>query len=1243
MIRFLESIGIENTNVFDMYFKNITKSKVDKNYYIYNIEKDTPWEFQDLQIFINSLRNIKNYKYEINFIYKNEITDESIKELVNAWYFNEKQENFNALVSLHNSDITFIFTNEKEQENFKSIEGDLASLFKFINYRFDINSMVVDENKDEENKDDEEKDNEEPKVEEKSFEDIKKESESDLVTRIKTNYETMVSERRESNVFKKGGYVEYRIKNIDSNSGAVDINGSIYEMDSRKTKTGKTLVKLGVEDQDGAINVTIISNSNSLKEEDLKNIKVDQNIRIKGRVSIDKYRNELVIMCHYFYILPDTPMRDDDEEIKRVELHLHTNMSEMDGLPSIDKYCKLAKHMGHKALAITDHGVVQSFPLAQDASKKYGIKMLYGSELFMIDDYLSAALNPQNINLNDTSYVVFDLESTGLNIKYDHITEIGAVKIVKGFVVDRYDQLINPGVSIPKLIQEKTNITDEMVKDCPHIKDVIDKFLAFCKGSILISHNIQFDYWLLNEEMVNNGFLKLDFPAIDTLQISHFLFPENRSHSLGSLCKRCDVNYETDSNSDDDSDDEVLVASKKEKHVAHRADYDAEVLADCWLIIKPLLIKKLDGHLLHKDLEKLPIPDEYLKKMSRGSYHVTVLCKNHAALRDLYQIITYSHVNCLGAHPFVPRSILEKFRSNLLVGSACANGELFNATLRKNREALSKAMDFYDYIEIQPLANYSNLIYENDVKDIDDLKRNIMDIIDCANIKKKIIVATGDCHYLNPSDKKYRDIFIESDRVGGARHPLRHYKPKYADKPYYPNPDMEFRTTKEMLDAFEWLGKDKAYEYVVTNTNKICDSIDTFDILPNHLCPPVIDNCDKDLRNICYETAHNLYGEKLPEIISDRLEKELDGIISNGYAVTYYISHKMVKMSHEKGYIIGSRGSVGSSFAATMAGITEVNPLPPHYRCPKCKHFELYDKNDIKSGFDLPLKKCPICGETMIGDGQSIPFETFLGFKADKVPDIDLNFPADFQPKAHLFTKELLGEDKVFRAGTISTVQQKTAFGYVKALMKKGYFKNINDSYVAALAHGCEEVKRTTGQHPGGIVVIPRDNDVYDFCPVQYPAGDLDATWKTTHFEFSSIHDTLLKFDMLGHVDPQAVKMMSDLSGFNYLRIPMNDPKVLSLFTTDDALNMLHKYMPKDNGALGLPEFGTHLTRQMLRETNPKTFSDLMIISGLSHGTNVWGNNQEELFKDKVMNFDTVVGCRDDIMVDLMKKGVPSH
>ena len=1257
--RFFSSINLEDYESLGLGFLSISKSLVDKNFFTITLKKKTIWNYRDFDKFMNSLGLITQYKYQIVFTNEFKKDDEVLLQFIKDWILDKSNLDdgeFN--LSLDNSNLIISIDCNKEKIKNFDFDNELKSLLNFISYDSYIDYIDIKFNKDQSsdndlnlnedqpdiefssnfissNEDDEEEDESLSSSLESSFNETQIKSEKETLKKLEDNYSKMQKERKKGTSFSHGNYKEIEIRDIDVNSGDVDFNGRIFKIDDddpiRETKNGKIILKIGVCDKDcNGIFVTFISNKSMPAEEIYKILNVT-NIRVKGKVSFDEYRKDIYVLANSFDLLPDEILIDNAKE-KRVELHLHTKMSDMDGVSDIDEYCRVAKEMGHKAISVTDHGVVQAFPNAEKAAsaKKYNLHMIYGSELYMIDDYFSACINPIDKDFQDLTYVVFDLESTGLSIKYDRITEFGAIKIKNGMEIDRLDILINPEMKLSDFIVEKTNITNEMLKDKNPIRYELPRILEFIKDCILVSHNIEFDYYMLNQAMEDNGFGKLENSAIDTLFISRFIYPDKTQHSLGALCKRLNVDYDEES--------------------AHRADYDAKVLASCWNQLISLLsqteknsiAQKLIPHIpitKHFELEKLPISPLYLKHFNRGGYHVVVLVKNKDGLKDLYKLISFSHINYMGAHPFIPRSVLERYRHNLLLGSACFKGEVFYSSYRRNDDALKKAISFYDYIEIQPLDNYSPLVYGKEISSMEQVKTYLKNIIEEAEKENKIIVATSDCHYAKKEEKIYRDVLIEN-KFAGTFHPLHH---KVIDGYYYPNPNQYYRSTDEMLEEFNWLGEDKAYLYVVKNTNYIADQCQEIEVLPKGLHPPVIKDSEKLLTKICFDRAHELYGDPLPDAIQERLDTELNGIISNGYSVIYYMSHLFVKKSNDQGYIVGSRGSVGSSLAATMAGITEVNPLPPHYRCPKCRHFEFSDDKNITSGFDLPLKKCPLCGEEMVGDGQDIPFQTFLGFNAEKVPDIDLNFPADFQARAHLFARELLGEDYVYRAGTISTIKVKTSIGFAKKYQE---FLNIYQKNIAstiALGTGCVGTKRTTGQHAGGIIVIPNEYEVYDFTPIQYPAGDTDATWKTTHFDFHSIHDTILKFDMLGHVDPQALKMMGDLSGFNCLNIPMNDRKVISLFSSDKELHLAHRHLKPDNGTLGIPEFGTTFVREMLRETNPSSFKDIVIISGLSHGTNVWNMNAQDLIKSGITDLHGVIGCRDDIMTYLISKGLSDH
>lgn len=1220
MKRFLSSMGITNIDDYDIDFVSCKKSEYEKDLFIFDITKETLWDYQLLDVFLRGTMNIQ-YKCELNYVYKEDFTKEYFEKFIGDIFFNKTYNTLKASFQFTFNEILVNFKDKSQFNEFLSIIDDIKLLFRTIQYNVDIHAKLEKE---------EEKVTNQFNLEE-DIKDEETKAIENAIQKAKENYDLMLEERRHQDVFKRGGYEFKEIEEIDTNSGAVDFNGYVFECEVKDTRKGKKIAKVGVSNEftTSAIYVTILE-SRTIPAEAFNELKVGKNIRIKGRVDLDRFKRDIYVMCHYFYMLPDSPLRDDNAQNKRVELHLHTKMSEMDSVSTITDYCKLAKHMGHKAIAVTDHGNVQAFPEAQGAAKKFGLKMLYGCEIYLIDDYFYGAKNPRPIPLKDASYVCFDFETTGLSIKYDRITEFGAVKIKDGLVIDRLDILINPEMHIPDKIAEKTHIDDDLVKNCKTIKEELPRILKFIEGSIIVSHNIEFDYGMLNEACEREGFGTIDYPSIDTLALSRYLFPENAYHSLGALCKRYEVAYDSKS--------------------AHRADYDAEVLANVWLSMRTNLTKN-NPDLLHQDLYELEMDKKSLKHLR--SYHATVLAKNRKGLKDLYKIVSAAHVDYMGSQPLVPKHILNEYRDDLLVGSSCMNSEVFYSSTNRSMQQLEDVMKKYDYIEIQPLENYSYLVNMGFVPDDKMLKQYVLDIINTAKKLGKMIVATGDAHYRDPKDKVFRDVYINNQAVGGINHPLMPFSRIEMQKngEFFANPDQHYRSTEEMLDAFKWLGEKEAYDYVVTNTNKIADLCEEIIPIPDKLFTPTIDNCENLLRDLCFKTANELYGDiehsndEAKIFIRDRLETELDGIISNGFSVIYYIAHQLVKKSNEDGYLVGSRGSVGSSFAATMSGITEVNALPPHYRCPHCKKVIFYKGEDIKSGYDLPLKQCPDCGTDMISDGQNIPFQTFLGFQAEKVPDIDLNFPTDYQATAHLYTKVLLGADKVYRAGTISAVQFKTAYGYARKYfeMEQVPLDSVRSALFAALATGCQDVKRTTGQHPGGIVVIPRDYDVYDFTPVQYPAGDVEAAWKTTHFDFHSIHDTILKLDMLGHVDPQALKMMSDLTGLDCRTLPFNDKKVLSLFSHDDALGLAHKYMEPDNGALGLPEFGTNFVRQMLRETKPSSFSDLLIISGLSHGTDVWTNNAQDIIRDGKTDLRGVIGCRDDIMSYLISKGIPGH
>ena len=1029
--------------------------------------------------------------------------------------------------------------------------------------------------------------------------------------RLKTEYE----QRRKDMLT----YYPAKIKDID-NLKRVLVEGTIFKVsDMRQTKKGKHFLTIEYSDGSSSIASTLFENK-KITLEILNSLKPGVKIRVKGEVQDDKYLHQLAIDVHNMEFLPPDPLREDKSEEKRVELHLHTNMSAMDGIASITKYASLAHHFGMKAIGITDHGVVQAFPEAQKIGKKLEMKMLYGCELYMVDEHLDICLNTRDEPLDQADYVIFDLETTGLSAHYDRIIEFGATRYSHGQHKDDIDFFINPDRQLRDFIKKKTNITQEMVDAGRPIKEALKAILEFFGDSVIIDHNAAFDIGFLNEALKNNGLPQIKNPVIDTLPLSRYMYPHQRSHTLEDVARTLGISY-----------DDTKV---------HRAIYDAQVLESVYLGLLSVL-EQTTPKLNMKDLENLTSKDVILTARPK---HVIAYAKNEQGLKDLYKIISLSSTEYLANVPKTPRSLIEKYRENLIIGSACFNGEVFDSALTKSTDVLKGVMKFYDYIEVQPPACYSWLINNGQISDDDSLKMILKDLIDAAEDIGKMVVATGDCHYLNPEDKIFRDVYIFSKGLKGARHPLNPFG-RDKQKPY-PNPDQHFLSTDEMLEAFSFLGdQERIKRIVITNSNKIADALGEIYPSKDRLYPPYIKDCDTNLINLVYKTAKEIYGDPIPEPIKKRLDTELHGIGTNGYYVIYWIASVLVRKVNQTGHLVGSRGSVGSSLVATMSGITEVNPLPPHWICPKCKHLIWADAVKCPDGFDLPDRACPQCGTKMRKDGHDIPFETFLGFHADKVPDIDLNFPSDYQAQAHEMTRELMGADNVFKAGTIQTTEEKNGIGYAK-----GYFENrgidpktIRPAEIDRLAMGCVGVKRTTGQHPGGIIVIPSNMSVFDFTPYQYPANSEDASWKTTHYDFHAIHDNVLKFDELAHLDPWAVKMMSDMVGVDWKKIPFDDPEVMSIYTSTKALHLKKNILKQKTGALGLPEFGTNLGRQILEETKPKGFGDLVRISGLSHGTNVYAGNAQDLILSGKATLRDVIGCRDDIMIGLHNNyGVPS-
>ncbi|AKP66665.1 PolC-type DNA polymerase III [Companilactobacillus ginsenosidimutans] len=981
------------------------------------------------------------------------------------------------------------------------------------------------------------------------------------------------------------------------------VEGYIFDLDVRKLKSGRSLLILKVTDYTSSFSIKKFSNG---EDDELFFEGLDKGawIRVRGNVQEDNFSRELVIMANDINIIKHEGRHDTAEEgHKRIELHAHTNMSQMDAIPSATALVKRASEWGQPAIAITDHRALQAFPEAYAAGQKFGVKIAYGVEVDLVDEGNPIAYNLKDQALEGSEYVIFDTETTGLSAVYDSMIEIGATKMKDGEVVDRFDEFINPGHPLSEITTNLTSITTEMVENAPDEKAIIDKFMDFVGDDILVGHNVTFDMGFMNAALTRQGHPRLSMPVVDTLELSRTLHSEYRNHKLDSLAKKYNI---------------VL-----EHH--HRADSDAETTG--YLMYK--LFEELENKFGTNNVSQLNdnVGGEEAYKQARPS-HAILLAKTQAGLKNMFKIVSYGMTQYFYRTARVPRRLLNKYREGIIVGSACKDGEVFNTMMQKGYDETREVAQYYDYLEVMPKPVYQHLIDSKIVKDEQSLEEIVSNIVKLGKEIDKPVVATGDVHYLDPSDKVYREIVVKAVKGNPlARQAL---------------PDVQFRTTNEMFDEFSFLDDDIENEIIVDNPQKIIDSLDDLSPVKDRLYTPKMEGAEDEIKNLTLNKAHELYGDPLPEIVQERMDKELKSIIGNGFSVIYLISQRLVFKSNKDGYLVGSRGSVGSSFVATMTGITEVNPLAPHYRCPKCKYSEFFTKGEVGSGFDLPDKKCPKCGTDLLKDGQDIPFETFLGFKGDKVPDIDLNFSGDYQPVAHNYTKVLFGEDHVFRAGTIGTIADRTAFGYVKNYEETTGLQ-IRKAEEERLAMGSTGVKRTTGQHPAGIIVVPDYMDIFDFTPIQFPADDQNAAWKTTHFDFHSIHDNILKLDILGHDDPTMIRTLQDLSGIDPLTIPVDDKEVMSLFSGTEALGVTPEQIFSKTGTLGVPEFGTRFVRGMLEKTHPTTFAELLQISGLSHGTDVWLGNAEELIDKGVVTLKDVIGCRDNIMMDLIHYGMDSQ
>ncbi|NLI56956.1 MAG: PolC-type DNA polymerase III [Clostridium sp.] len=988
--------------------------------------------------------------------------------------------------------------------------------------------------------------------------------------------------------------ISVAMSEVTQDSGRVVISGEVFRTEERELKSGKILYIFDITDYTSSITVKIFLQKDKL--EDIKSsIKEGACLKVRGEAQYDKFSKELTVLASDIINITKEEKYDNAKE-KRVELHLHTQMSALDAVISAKDIIQRAAKWGHKAIAITDHGVVQAYPDAYYAGKKNNIKILYGVEAYLLDDNVPVAYNVKGQSL-DGDFVVFDIETTGLNAYTEKITEIGAVKIRNGKVIDEYSSFVNPGKPIPKKIVELTGITDEMVKDAPDIEKVLPEFLEFVKDSVVVAHNASFDLGFIRHNCRVLGY-KPDFTVIDTLELSRQMFSQLKRHRLNDVAKHLGVSLENH----------------------HRALDDAKacggILIKCIELLKEKGIEKIN------DIGKA-LGDGMDYKKSK-TYHAIILAKNQIGLKNLYKIVSKSHLEYFYKRPRVPKKLLMEYKEGLILGSACEAGELYRAILEgKSEKDISKIVKFYDYLEIQPLGNNQFLINNGSVESQEELKNINKKIVELGEKYKKPVVATCDVHFLDPKDEVFRRILMAGQGFADADN----------QAPLY------FRTTDEMLEEFSYLGEEKSYEVVVTNTNKIADMCEEILPIPEGTFPPKIEGAEEEIKTLSEAKAREIYGEELPEIVKKRMEKELNSIIKNGFSVMYIISQKLVSKSLEDGYLVGSRGSVGSSFVAYLTGITEVNSLPPHYICEKCKYSEFIQDGSYGCGFDLPDKNCPDCGNSLKKDGYDIPFETFLGFDGDKEPDIDLNFSGEYQPRAHKYTEELFGEGHVFRAGTIGTIAEKTAFGFVKNYLDDREIVTTN-AEINRLVKGCTGVKRTTGQHPGGVMIVPEDKDIYDFCPIQRPADDTTSSIITTHFDYHSISGCLLKLDILGHDDPTVIKMLEDLTGIKATTITIGEKNTMGIFRSTEPLGIKPEDINSQVGTFAIPEFGTKFVRQMLVDTKPTTFAELIRISGLSHGTDVWLNNAQDLIRDNITTLPNVISTRDDIMLYLIQAGL---
>ena len=1206
---YLEKLEIKNSRL-ERQLKEVEVSKVvyfkeDRIFYMYLISKDIiSHEILDelREELLGKLKYFKNIRLKIKF---NGFGRKSEKDIVKAYWHNilyilkkicpaiegwKKQVEYMCLDNTLKIKIPKdIFYEKLKKNNIEEVVRNVLLEELEIDYEVKVEKAItekIDRKKIMEKTD-------------KEIEELIKEMEFEVVSEEHEEEGYVIKDEHDEHLIygEDVNSLVHHIKDLNQNSKTVAIVGEIFNIENKELRNGKILSIMSITDNSSSINCKLFLNDLN-KDKVLDRVKEGSYVKIKGDILNDTYQIEITMTISGIRQEEKPQRKDKCKKGKRVELHAHTQMSSMDALCPTKKLVKQAATWGHKAIAITDHGVVQAFPEAMDAGKSNNIKILYGVEGYLVEDNLPVIQKANDKDLSQT-FVIFDLETTGFSNKNDKITEIGAVKVENFKVVDRFSQLINPEKDISYKVQELTGITNDLIKDKPTIEEVLPKFVEFIGDSVLVAHNADFDMGFMQQKCreQNIGFKNT---SVDTLTLARTLLPHMKRFRLNLIAKELGI---------------PLL-----NH--HRAVDDAEATAH--IFIKFLeMIRKKGGEKL-SDVNTILGDIDYTKLRTN---HVTLIAKNQIGIKNLYKIVSDAHVNHFYRAPRILKSVLEEYKEGIIVGSACEAGEIFQAVKQnKSDEEMERIISLYDYVEVMPIDNNRFMIDKGEVEGEEELRDLNRRMIEVAKRFGKIPVATGDVHFIDKHEAVYRKVLKYSQGF------------KVDEEETY----LHFRTTDEMLEEFKYLGEDLAYEVVVENTNKVADLVEDVLPIPNKTFPPVIEGSDVELREMCNEKAERIYGSPLPDVVRKRLDRELNSIISNGYAVMYIIAQKLVAKSLSDGYLVGSRGSVGSSLAATMSDITEVNPLPAHYVCenPECKYSYFYEIGEWGSGVDLPDKDCPKCGKPLKKDGHDIPFEVFLGFEGDKEPDIDLNFSGSYQSVIHKYTEELFGEGHTYKAGTIGTVAEKTAFGYAKKFVEENDL-NSTSAEVLRLANGCTGVKRTSGQHPGGIMVIPDYIDVYDVTPIQYPANDTSCGVITTHFDYHSISGRILKLDILGHDVPTIIRMIEDITGKIATEIPLDDKETMSLFTSTKALGVTPEEIDCPIGCLAIPEFGTKFVRQMLLDTKPTTFAELVRISGLSHGTDVWLNNAQDLVVEGTVEFKDVISTRDDIMNYLIFKGLP--